>query len=74
VPLKKASSVSTRVVSPFIDTLPNSDAGREITDGIINALDGDDGDVTRKRRNTVTFLDYVAATDESPAFHTSFDG
>jgi hypothetical protein len=74
VPMKDGPSISTKVVSPFIDTLPNSPPGRQLRDGIINAMEGDRADIVIKRNNTIAFLDYVAATDSGPSVYNAVEG
>jgi hypothetical protein len=63
VPLKGGRIIDALVVSPYIDTLPTSDAGQKIRDGIAQAMAGDRLDIVVKRQNTMAFLDHVAATD-----------
>jgi hypothetical protein len=71
VPLKGGQTLDTWVCSPFINTVPRSNAGGPIRRGIENAMAGDRPDVVVKRQNTMRFLDHIADTDPAPVerFH-----
>jgi hypothetical protein len=68
VPTKRGT-LRTRVVSPFINMLVDSDLGRRLEDMFMQAMKGDRVDVVMKRQNTRRFLRQIINND--PDLHDS---
>jgi hypothetical protein len=67
VPLHKGRSITTDVVSPFIDTLVSSTSGKQIRENILNTMASEHDDVATKRRNTLAFFDRALELDFRPS-------